>query len=354
MEIYEVGGCVRDRLLGLVPKDIDRVVVGASEKDMFDQGFTQVGLDFPVFLHPQTGEEYALARTERKSARGYHGFTVATQGVTLEEDLSRRDLTINAMAMDKDGKLVDPFDGAGDIQRKLLRHVGPAFSEDPLRILRVLRLHARLGPTWTVHPQTEALMQEMVANGEARFLVPARVWKEFSRAMMEPNPELFLDGMLRLGLNRLLAFSAYQAVDAESVYLSQSPAFASASLEVKVVVGTKMDTQALPNIRTPAPAIPVSVWRLARLVHSFPQPPGDDSLDWHGVVHASGERIADVFKVWELRGMNLGPAQDVLNAYQAVDTKSITASMPAGPEVGKAIAQARIQAIKQVLTQAFA
>lgn len=193
-------------------------------------------------------------------------------------------------------------------------------------------------------------MQEMVASGEANHLVPERVWKEFSRALAEPHPELFLEGLLRLGLTRLRGFAAYKAVNAESVALAQSAAFAPASLEVKAVVATNMDAHALPNIKTPAVSIPSGVWRLARLTHAAPKPPGMDSTEWYGVLHRSGDMAPDLFSAWELRGWPLGPAREVLQAYQAVDTKSISASLPAGPQVGQAIAQARIRAIEQILS----
>lgn len=187
MKVYIVGGAVRDRLLGLPVKDRDWVVVGATPEQMRAQGFRPVGKDFPVFLHPETHEEYALARTERKTAPGYHGFTFhAAPDVTLEEDLGRRDLTINAMAESDDGTLVDPFDGRRDLELRLLRHVGPAFVEDPVRILRLARFAARFG--FGVAPETLALMRSMVASGEVDALVPERVWKEIARGLMEDVP----------------------------------------------------------------------------------------------------------------------------------------------------------------------
>ena len=195
-----VGGAVRDRLLGLPVKDRDWVVVGATPQQLVDQGFVPVGKDFPVFLHPRTHEQYALARTERKTAPGYRGFTIhATPDVTLEQDLARRDLTINAIAVaaelvDASGNfdpahaaLVDPHHGRRDLQHKLLRHVGDAFREDPVRILRVARFAARFAE-FSVAPETLALMRSMVAAGEATALVPERVWQELERGLMEPAP----------------------------------------------------------------------------------------------------------------------------------------------------------------------
>ena len=185
MKTYLVGGAVRDALLGLPVREKDWVVVGAGPEDMVAAGYRPVGKDFPVFLHPQSKEEYALARTERKSGRGYHGFTFHTGAeVTLEEDLVRRDLTVNAMAQDDDGTLLDPCGGQRDLQARLLRHVSPAFAEDPVRILRVARFAARFAPLgFAVAEETLELMRQMVDKGEADHLVPERVWKETERAL---------------------------------------------------------------------------------------------------------------------------------------------------------------------------
>jgi tRNA nucleotidyltransferase (CCA-adding enzyme) len=193
MKIYLVGGAVRDKLLGLPIKERDWVVVGATPADMLKLGFRSVGKDFPVFLHPETNEEYALARTERKVGRGYTGFDFDTSNeVTLEEDLKRRDLTVNAMAEEPDGTITDPYQGQKDLQNKLLRHVSHAFVEDPVRILRIARFAARYAQYgFTVAPETLALMQQMVQSGEVDALVPERVWKELERALGEKNPEQF-------------------------------------------------------------------------------------------------------------------------------------------------------------------
>ncbi len=188
MKIYCVGGAVRDELLGLPVKDHDWVVVGATPEMLVERGFQPVGRDFPVFLHPQTHEEYALARTERKTAPGYRGFAVHyAPDVTLEDDLLRRDLTINAMARDADGTLIDPHGGLADLRAGVLRHVGAAFTEDPVRILRLARFAARFD-RFTVAPETMALMRHMVAHGEVDALVPERVWQELSRGLMERHP----------------------------------------------------------------------------------------------------------------------------------------------------------------------
>lgn len=194
MRTYLVGGAVRDKLLQRPVTDHDHVVVGAVPDDLLALGYKPVGKDFPVFLHPETGEEYALARTERKTGRGYHGFAVhADAGVTLEEDLARRDLTINAIAEDEQGRLVDPFHGVRDIEQRVLRHVSPAFVEDPVRLLRVARFAARFAPLgFRVAEETMALMRQMVSDGEVDHLVPERVWQETRRALGEPRPSAFL------------------------------------------------------------------------------------------------------------------------------------------------------------------
>jgi tRNA nucleotidyltransferase/poly(A) polymerase len=198
MKVYMVGGAVRDKLLGVEAKDIDYVVVGATHDDMLAKGFKKVGADFPVYLHPVTGDEWALARTERKSGAGYNGFTTETEGVTLEDDLARRDLTMNAMAIPffptewggtLGDTLIDPYNGACDLRAGVLRHVSEAFAEDPLRVLRVARFAARYG--YTVAPETLELMKGMVENGELSQLTFERCWKEMDRALEEKHPTVF-------------------------------------------------------------------------------------------------------------------------------------------------------------------
>lgn len=205
MKFYSVGGAVRDALLGLPASDRDWVVVGGTPEQLLALGYRPVGRDFPVFLHPDTGEEVALARTERKSGRGYHGFSFhAAPEVTLEEDLARRDLTINAMARDADGRLVDPYGGERDLRERVLRHVSPAFAEDPVRLLRVARFAARW-PDFQVAPQTLALMRRIVDDGEVDHLVPERVWQELARGLMEAHPARLVEVLRETGaLARLL------------------------------------------------------------------------------------------------------------------------------------------------------
>ncbi|MFK3866574.1 multifunctional CCA addition/repair protein [Pseudoalteromonas rhizosphaerae] len=200
-KVYLVGGAVRDSLLGHQSKDKDYVVVGETPATLLARGYQAVGNDFPVFLHPKTKDEYALARTERKNGKGYTGFTVdASTSVTLEEDLARRDLTINSMAMDDQGNIIDPFNGQTDLKNKILRHTTDAFAEDPVRVLRIARFLARFGEQWSIHPDTQALMNKLKENGELAHLVPERVWNETEKTLNEKHPQLFFQALNGLGL----------------------------------------------------------------------------------------------------------------------------------------------------------
>ena len=203
MRIYQVGGAVRDELLGVAVKDRDWVVVGANPEQMTELGYREVGRDFPVFIHPDTGEEYALARTERKSGPGYRGFVFDTsEEVTLEQDLQRRDITINAIAKDENDRLIDPFDGRGDLSRKIIRHVSAAFVEDPLRVLRVARFAAQFD--FTIAAETRALLQQISATHELETLAPERVWTETEKALQTSQPQRFFEALRECGaLDRL-------------------------------------------------------------------------------------------------------------------------------------------------------
>lgn len=203
MKIYEVGGAVRDSLLGKIPKDKDWVVVGSSPEEMVNNGFKPIGKDFPVFLHPETNEEYALARTERKTGHGYHGFNFYFgKEVTLEEDLSRRDLTINAIAKDAKGDLIDPFNGQEDIKNKVFKHVSPAFSEDPLRAIRLARFHTyeHLND-FAIDGETADLLRKIVASGEIASLSANRIWAETQRSLGSSNPNIYFEVLLRFNLH---------------------------------------------------------------------------------------------------------------------------------------------------------
>jgi len=199
--VYLVGGAVRDQLLGIASHDNDYVVVGARTNDMLSRGFKPVGKDFPVFLHPKTKQEYALARTERKTGKGYTGFQVdASEHVSLEDDLARRDLTINAMALDDKGNIIDPFNGQHDLNNKVLKHTTAAFVEDPVRVLRVARFLARYGSEWRIHPSTVELFWQMKESGELSSLVAERVWKETEKALNEQHPQLYFEALDGLGI----------------------------------------------------------------------------------------------------------------------------------------------------------
>ena len=200
-QVYLVGGAVRDKLLNIQSKDNDYVVIGETPEVMEALGFLPIGSDFPVYLHPHTKEEYALGRTERKSGKGYTGFVVdASPNVTLEEDLARRDLTINSMALDENGTVIDPFNGQDDLKNKVLRHTTHAFVEDPVRVLRIARFLARYGSEWSIHPSTTALMQELKNKGELEHLVSERVWLETEKALGEKHPELYFQALDGLGI----------------------------------------------------------------------------------------------------------------------------------------------------------
>ena len=262
MKTYLVGGAVRDRLLGRDVTDRDFVVVGTTPEAMLAAGYHPVGKDFPVFLHPRTREEYALARTERKSGRGYHGFSViADPSVTLEDDLARRDLTINAMAEDEAGRLVDPYGGARDLEARVLRHVSPAFVEDPVRVLRVARFLARYAPLgFSIAPETLALMRTMVEDGEVDHLVPERVWAETRKALAEPRPSAYLQALRACGALRVL----FPEVDA--------------------LYGVPQRVEFHPEVDTGI-HIEMVVDMAARLA------PGDDLIGWCALVHDLGKAL---------------------------------------------------------------
>ncbi|MEH6823861.1 MAG: hypothetical protein V7629_08150 [Motiliproteus sp.] len=246
MEIYQVGGAVRDRLLGLPVYDRDWVVVGASAERMLAQGYLPVGKDFPVFLHPDTHEEYALARTERKSGHGYAGFLFhAAADVTLEQDLQRRDLTINAIAADNQGHLTDPYGGQQDLQRRLLRHVSPAFAEDPLRVLRVARFMARfhrLG--FSIDPTTLALMGELSSGVELLALSAERVWKETERALNDANPEQYFITLARCGALQQLMPELAAAMPCNNKSNHNSSSYATTPALQALMNATATSTQA--------------------------------------------------------------------------------------------------------------
>jgi len=370
MKRYIVGGAVRDALLGLPVADRDWVVVGTTPEEMTAAGFRPVGKDFPVFLHPETHEEHALARTERKSGRGYKGFTVyAAPDVTLEEDLRRRDLTINAMAQDESGRLIDPFGGERDLRAGVLRHVSEAFAEDPLRVLRVARFAARFG--FRIADETLELMRRLVETGEMQALVPERVWQELARGLAEPQPSQMFDALVRCGaqaavlpeLDSVLANDASRASLAAAL---QRAARAHASLPerfalVAHALGTRCESAMtalcgrlrVPNevqelslaacrcgagLRAAASDAPPQLLATLKCVDAFRRP----------------ERLAALLRTLAFAQPGQASAQSdrrltrALEAARAVDAAAIAADAPAG-EIAARIDAARECAIADAI-----
>ena len=406
MQTYMVGGAVRDSLLGLPVNDHDWVVVGGTPEAMIALGYLPVGRDFPVFLHPQTHEEYALARTERKTAPGYRGFAVhADPGVTLEQDLARRDLTINAIARDDTGALLDPFGGQRDLSERVLRHVTEAFREDPVRILRVARFAARFA-TFRLAPETLQLMREMVQAGEADQLVPERVWQELARGLMEASPSRMFEMLRECGaLERLLPevqrlWGVPQRADYHpevdtGVHLMMVLDM-SAKLQAPLPVRFACLTHDLGKGTTPAGILPRHTGheeRSARLLHTLAhrlRVPNDcrELADVvareHGNIHRSSEfgaaalvrllercdafrkpeRFGQALQACECDARGRGGMQDqpypqrprllvALAAAQAVATHSIAADAQVagldGPRIGEMIHEARVAAVERSL-----
>jgi tRNA nucleotidyltransferase (CCA-adding enzyme) len=353
-DVYIVGGAVRDTLLGHNPQDRDYVVVGCNVEEMLAAGFRQVGADFPVFLHPETQDEYALARTERKSGHGYGGFTVNTEAVTLEEDLSRRDITINSMAMKTTGELVDPYGGAKDLADKTIRHTTMAFCEDPLRILRVARFLARFGPQWQVATETEALIQKMVNDGEADFLTPERVWKEIEKGLMEPHPVLMLQTFVRFGIVSRPPFVEYN--QAQACYIDElaKAAGAKAPLEVRFALAFSRvwTTEEARESRIPALAREVSaaVCKISGLVANASETQASPDLLLNLLLTADALRQKDRFELI-LGAMDfLHPAwANLLRIAQqkvlAVNPEKVIVRGMKGPEIQERIRHARLAAL---------
>jgi tRNA nucleotidyltransferase (CCA-adding enzyme) len=349
VKAYLVGGAVRDELLGLPLKDRDYVVVGATPEEMVRQGYRPVGKDFPVFQHPGTHEEYALARTERKSGRGYKGFTVqASPEVTLEEDLRRRDLSINAMAKDADGALIDPFQGKKDLEEGVLRHVSEAFAEDPVRILRVARFAARFG--FKVHEKTMRLMRDMVASGETDHLVPERVWQEFSKGLAESRPGRMFEVLEACGLLKKLFpfsgkinFKALEKAANDNALLPVRFALLAWPLDESEVEGLCERLRAPNDVRDLAllagrnrerlrgahGASPATLLELLKAADAFRRP----------------ERFADLLKVAQLaENLETERMERALRAASAVNAGEIAKK---GGKIPQLIDEARVKAIAQ-------
>lgn len=380
MKFYLVGGCVRDRLLGLPVRDRDWVVVGGSPQQMLELGYLPVGKDFPVFLDPVRHEEYALARTERKTARGYAGFAFhAAPDVTLEQDLARRDLTINAMAQDPgDGdRIIDPFGGQRDLQARLLRHVGPHFIEDPVRILRVARLAARL-TDFTVATETRALLRAMVVDGEADALVPERVWREIAQGLMESRPSRMLQVLADCGLiqRRYAELQGLQRVEP----LVDRAADAGLALPARfAVLASACDEPArladlLAKLRVDAESAQIATLLLAqrsRLEQSDTADAVIDVLDRADAVRRPErfETLLQAAQILDCRGLER--LRTALRAARAVDAGAIAAATaasaaatapapiaaaPAGQAnaIRDAVRAARVAAIERALAPATA
>ena len=409
MQTYMVGGAVRDALLGLPVNDRDWVVVGATPEAMVQQGYLPVGKDFPVFLHPQTREEHALARTERKTAPGYRGFAIhADPGVTLEQDLARRDLTINAIAQDEAGNLLDPFDGRQDLAQRVLRHVTEAFREDPVRILRVARFAARFAD-FSVAPETMQLMRQMVTDGEADHLVPERVWQELARGLMEATPSRMFELLRECGaLARILPeVDRLWGVPQRAEYHPEVDTGVhlmlvldmSARLQAPLTVRFACLTHDLGKGTTPTEVLPKHIGheeRSARLLRKLAdrlRVPNDcrDLADVvareHGNIHRSGEfgaaavvrllercdalrkplRFDEALLACECDARGRGGLQEqpypqrsrlmkALGAAQQVATQAIAEAAQAagaqGEKIGELIHQARIAAVERSLSDA--
>ncbi|MDR0211769.1 MAG: multifunctional CCA addition/repair protein [Pseudomonas putida] len=369
MQIYKVGGAVRDRLLGRPVSDIDWLVVGATVEQMQALGYRPVGADFPVFIHPRTGEEYALARTERKSGRGYGGFTFhASPEVTLEEDLIRRDLTINAMAEDEQGNLYDPYHGKNDLDLRLLRHVSPAFAEDPLRVLRVARFAARYAPLgFHVADETLELMRQISASGELQALTAERSWKEIERALMEDQPQVFIQVLRECGALKVLMPEVNALLDQQQSHTLQvleQAARAQQPLNVRwaCLLHELVDlnqAKAL-NQRFKAPrecqelallvvecqalchgALQLSATRLLELLQKFD-------------VYRRPQRFEDFIAACQAQALSRGeqvyPQADYLRGAaavaKAVDVKALVEKGLTGQALGEALKQARLMALE--------
>ncbi len=360
MQLYVVGGAVRDALLGLPAADRDWVAVGATPQELLEQGFKPVGKDFPVFLHPQTGEEVALARTERKTAPGYHGFVFhAAPGVTLEEDLRRRDLTINAIAQAEDGTLIDPFGGQADLKARVLRHVSDAFAEDPVRLLRLARLAARF-PDFSVAAETQALLRHMVLTGEVDALVPERVWQELARGLAAQRPSRMLHVLQGCGaLVRLLPELGPELGPGQQAACTVLDTAAAAAAPLAVAWACWMQAGgasaagaqvAAARLKAPGDCSELAQLLLRELA-TLAQAPADAqaavALLQRCDAWRRAPRFAALLDAAALLGGHRG-WRTVWDATQAVDSRAVTAAAQAsgaqGPALAAALHAARVRA----------
>jgi tRNA nucleotidyltransferase (CCA-adding enzyme) len=363
MQTYLVGGAVRDKLLDYPFHEQDWVVVGARPEDLLSQGYQQVGKDFPVFLHPQTKEEFALARTERKSGVGYHGFVCDfSPDITLEEDLSRRDLTINAMAEDIDGSIIDPYQGQRDIAAKLLRHVSPAFSEDPLRILRVARFAARYAHLgFRVADDTMALMTTMSRNGELQSIAAERIWVELCKALQEQTPEAFFDVLQDCGALSALHPDWSKSLN-EKVYAALNIA-AKQDLSVDIRFAISCQGLALPNCQSLCQALRASnsaSWLAERCAQYLPLANFHDPKDWLAVLEAFDynrrpERLEDFIQI--ARVLNTAPIilnqlQTSAEALRQIKTQDLIQQGFSGAALGEALREEKLRVLIEISREA--
>jgi tRNA nucleotidyltransferase (CCA-adding enzyme) len=347
VKAYVVGGAVRDELLGLPVQDRDYVVVGSTPAEMERLGYKPVGRDFPVFLHPQTHEEYALARTERKSGRGYKGFTVhASPDVTLEDDLRRRDLTINAMAKAADGTLIDPYGGKRDLEQHILRHVSEAFAEDPVRILRVARFAARFG--FSVAPETMALMKQMVQSGEADYLVPERVWQEFAKGLIEREPERMFEVLEACSLQKKLLPELRERVGLAG---SLAVRFARLCWPLK-----EAEVEALcERLKVPSDVRELALLacrnRMALRASRIATPRALLELLKRADAFRRPARFAELLEVArrDVPIVDTARLERAHEAARAVDAGAVAAAAPAPPDIPRLIDERRIEAIARAL-----
>jgi tRNA nucleotidyltransferase (CCA-adding enzyme) len=355
-----VGGAVRDELLGLTVSDRDWVVVGSTPHEMVRLGFRPVGKDFPVFIHPENGEEYALARTERKTAKGYHGFSFqASPDVTLEDDLSRRDLTMNAIAKAADGSLIDPHGGIQDIHAKIFRHVSDAFKEDPVRILRLARFAARFAD-FEVHPSTTVLMQGMVHEGEVDALVAERVWQEFSRGLMENMPSRMLLLLNHCGALRKLLID----VDDNALAAINAQLDLAAQRRLNLAQRFALLAQYLDKPRLNALRLPTEVAELANLMRNMVTPMTEQTsrtaADYAHLLQRCDvirrpDRFIELLQVLCIAKPTFADAQEkwqqIANAYQSVNAGDVAAQIESknGLAIHEAVTQARVKAVEFAL-----
>jgi len=355
MKIYLVGGAVRDKYLNLPVKERDWVVTGATPEKMLKLGFRQVGKDFPVFLHPDTHEEYALARTERKIASGYKGFeTYFDPNVSLEEDLLRRDLTINAIAETADGKFIDPFDGLNDLKNKVLRHVSAAFVEDPVRILRIARFAARFATFgFKIADETLVLMQKMVDNGEVDALVPERVWKEVSRALIESQPAEFFKVLKDCHALPRLFPELVDFFEISITALNQAVEMTDKPLLRWTALFHRLTVEQLNNLNQRL-HLPKEYFELNQMVVNYcsflkTDLNAEESLQLLEKLDAfrREERFEDFLKVCEILHIKITDFKNKYKLAQNVDVKDLISQGIQGVAVKKALYQARLEKIQQ-------